>query len=502
MHLICRFWCACIALAIALLSPAFSGVILAANEPRKEQGQDKAQAEHVDSSLSAWTPVILQMFFNKPQAQDAGATTGGLIAFKLVQIFVGADATVMYAFPPLAGADKQVLEGQPTSPEGLKECKATLEAARKTPPATAYESARCAAAAAILVANNQEVPDYDKWVNANVTNALSHDMGTHLAKAREEIKIADIQVCALLIIADVAMKSKDFDSAVTIYRDLRNALAHQNELRLKEMYMLASKQLFNCLLLRADALEATRDKSKGKKAGADREEAVDVAKDILIALGEKEPCLSIPDAKSEFLSEWILKHNKGVIDFSILTKIQANDRVFNAVSLKNKRASYSFIEIGTFDTTEKLLAWQWQLEKAPPGATNQSGKSANHPLNVIVVLYTDHPVLLHYVWDTTPDVDLKWNEELLSLEGGLTSLFGKLFGKEIDIPHIVVRTSEDKLGQWYLEVRDIEKDFKSFYPNIEEVPPVVAVAIQTHMQDNKSESQGAIGDLRLVPKNK
>lgn len=135
------------------------------------------------------------------------------------------------------------------------------------------------------------------------------------------------------------------------------------------------------------------------------------------------------------------------------------------------------------------LNWRWKAVKLPAGGDVRKSAKDDQVLQIYVVLpATGFPSKLN-----TPILTYVWDNE--APKGTSVRSSKPLLRK---IRYYVVRNSQDRLGQWYTEKRNVYEDYKRIFSDVEGGEPrgpTHGLRLYINSQNTKSNAEGYIGEI-------
>ena len=135
-----------------------------------------------------------------------------------------------------------------------------------------------------------------------------------------------------------------------------------------------------------------------------------------------------------------------------------------------------------------ILSWRWKVAKLPRGGDVRKSSTDDQALQVYVafkksgILGINTPVV-GYIWD---------NEAPKGWSGRSPQIGGD------KLRYIVLRNKTDNVGQWYTERRNVYRDYKRLFADIDNgEPQSLTTGLQIHInsQRTKTPAESMIGDI-------
>lgn len=129
-----------------------------------------------------------------------------------------------------------------------------------------------------------------------------------------------------------------------------------------------------------------------------------------------------------------------------------------------------------------VLEWSWKVKSFPAGADLRRKQTSDATAHMFVV-WPRFPALLRsqligYVWDAT-----------LPSETVVKSR------KSSTVTFVVVRSGIAGRGEWLVDARDVEADYRRIFGQAPEAPSVVALSIDTN--DTHASAEALVGPIRF-----
>jgi len=127
----------------------------------------------------------------------------------------------------------------------------------------------------------------------------------------------------------------------------------------------------------------------------------------------------------------------------------------------------------------RRLSWRWRVDTDAVHARNERERSGDDYRARVLVVF-DRDRALCYVWASSEPV-------------------GSVFPSPADerVTTFVLRTGDDHVGQWQMEERDIERDYRSVWGESPAMLSAVALIVDT--DDTDSQATTRFDDVVLTP---
>jgi hypothetical protein len=134
-----------------------------------------------------------------------------------------------------------------------------------------------------------------------------------------------------------------------------------------------------------------------------------------------------------------------------------------------------------------FLNWRWKAVRLPQGGDVRCADTDDQVLQFYVALppmgfpaSLNTPVL-GYIWDN--EAPRGWTGRSDQIGGG-------------KLRYVVMRNKADRLGEWYVEKRNVFQDLKRLFGDLKRIDFVThGIEFYTNGQNTKSEAEGWIGDV-------
>ena len=132
-----------------------------------------------------------------------------------------------------------------------------------------------------------------------------------------------------------------------------------------------------------------------------------------------------------------------------------------------------------------ILTWQWKVVRLPQGADLRD-RATSDASGYPIVAWPRFPALLRsrligYVWDPALPVGTIVPSRKVST-----------------VTFVVVRSGLTDLGQWVLQARDIDEDYRAIYGEAPPSPHAIALSIDTN--DTRSTTETLFGRIAFIPR--
>lgn len=125
-----------------------------------------------------------------------------------------------------------------------------------------------------------------------------------------------------------------------------------------------------------------------------------------------------------------------------------------------------------------VLEWRWKVVTFPRGASLRERSRSDSPA-VVVLAWAKPARVLAYAWDSSP-VDSRFQNP-----------------KQSQVHYIVVRSGEERRGQWLTERRDVAADYRSVFGESPTGGPD-EIELSVDSNDTKSVAETLIGEITFV----
>lgn len=177
------------------------------------------------------------------------------------------------------------------------------------------------------------------------------------------------------------------------------------------------------------------------------------------------------------LAGWEPKAFSGKTHYQLVK--EGSNTVLKATS--NSTASGLGRKIRVDLTKTPVLNWLWRVDNKLEGLNEQSKQGDDYAARVYVIL--DGGLLvwntkaLNYVWSSNQPRGTTWGNAFLPKNAKMTA----------------VRGSQDKVGGWVREKRNVRADFKRIYG--QDITHIDGVALMTDTDNSKGRATAAYGDI-------
>ena len=181
---------------------------------------------------------------------------------------------------------------------------------------------------------------------------------------------------------------------------------------------------------------------------------------------------------------WALDRKAGTANF----RLEKAGNAFVVRLISDGNSSFGIKREIEVDLREfPFLNWRWKAVRLPRGGDVRNAATDDQAVQLYVAFTaTGFPAALN-----TPAIGYIWDNEAPRGWTGRSEQAGG--GK---IRYMVLRNKADPVGEWQTESRNIQKDFRKLFPDLNDVDSVT-FGIQLHInsQYTKSEAEGCIGDV-------
>ncbi|SJM96295.1 conserved exported hypothetical protein [Crenothrix polyspora] len=202
---------------------------------------------------------------------------------------------------------------------------------------------------------------------------------------------------------------------------------------------------------------------------------------LLMLLG-KSPCaddnlLMLGDFSSGSLTHWQSREFKNQTQYQVIDDDGTN--VLKAESVNSASGLFREQRIDLQKTP--ILNWRWRVDNALGKINEQSRSGDDYAARIYVVtrggLAFWRTKAINYVWASTTPKGKPWPNAFAG----------------DNVMMMALRSSDDKIGTWYTEKRNVLADFKQQFH--EDIPYVDAVAIMTDTDNTQSKATAYYGDI-------
>ena len=128
-----------------------------------------------------------------------------------------------------------------------------------------------------------------------------------------------------------------------------------------------------------------------------------------------------------------------------------------------------------------VLNWSWRVDNQLTGLNEQSKAGDDYAARVYVIvdggLFPWNTKAMNYVWSSNQPRGTTWGNAFLPKNAKMTA----------------VRGSQDAIGGWVREKRNVRADFKTIYGL--DISQIDGVAIMTDTDNGKGQATAAYGDI-------
>ena len=177
------------------------------------------------------------------------------------------------------------------------------------------------------------------------------------------------------------------------------------------------------------------------------------------------------------LAGWEAKEFSGKTQYQIAA--EGNTKVLKASSNSSASGLGKKIKIDLNKTP--VMNWSWRIDKKLGKLNEQSKQGDDYAARVYVIV--DGGILpwntkaLNYVWSSNQARGATWGNAFLPKNAKMTA----------------VRGSQDKVGGWVREKRNVRADFKRIFGK--DITEIDGVAIMTDTDNGKGRATAAYGDI-------
>ena len=177
------------------------------------------------------------------------------------------------------------------------------------------------------------------------------------------------------------------------------------------------------------------------------------------------------------LNGWDKKSFSGQTQYQLVQ--EGNLKVLKATS--NAAASGLTRKIRVDLNKTPFLNWSWRIDQQLPGLNEQSKAGDDYAARIYVVvdggLLVWNSKAVNYVWSSNSPRGKTWGNAYLPKNAMMTA----------------VRGSQDKVGGWVREKRNVKADFKVLFG--EDIDEIDGVALMTDTDNSKGSTSAAYGDI-------
>lgn len=202
-----------------------------------------------------------------------------------------------------------------------------------------------------------------------------------------------------------------------------------------------------------------------------------IASLLIVNAGFADTRVSIGEFSKKQLSGWEPKVFKGKTHYQLVT--EGNLTVLKATSKNAASGLGRRIKVDL--TKTPFLNWSWRVDNKLGPLNEQSKAGDDYAARVYVIL--DGGLLpwrtkaMNYVWSSNSPRGKSWGNAFLPRNAKM----------------LAVRGSQDKVGGWVREKRNVMADFKNIFGlNIKRID---GVAIMTDTDNSKGSASAAYGDI-------
>ncbi len=177
------------------------------------------------------------------------------------------------------------------------------------------------------------------------------------------------------------------------------------------------------------------------------------------------------------LAGWETKAFSGTTQYQI--SAEGNTKVLTATS--NSAASGLGKKVNIDLTKTPVMNWSWRIDNKLGTLDEQSKQGDDYAARIYVIV--DGGIIpwntkaMNYVWSSNQPRGTTWDNAYLPKNAKMTA----------------VRGSEDKVGGWVREKRNVRADFKRIFGK--DITEIDGVAIMTDTDNGKGQATAAYGDI-------
>jgi hypothetical protein len=147
----------------------------------------------------------------------------------------------------------------------------------------------------------------------------------------------------------------------------------------------------------------------------------------------------------------------------------------------NRSASGLAVKLDGVPAQNATFSWRWQIDKIPPGASDDVKKTFDHTARIFVAFKTlvGPPKTINYVWANKRQV----GESFHHPSSGRSRF-------------VVLQTGNAKAGQWISESRDLAADWKELFGD-DDPPVIVGLGFMSDSDGTGTVVTGAYDDIQL-----
>lgn len=189
------------------------------------------------------------------------------------------------------------------------------------------------------------------------------------------------------------------------------------------------------------------------------------------------PASALPLFSQSGLEGWEEEEFSGQTSYR-LTELDGR-KVLLAESRQAASALYYRVQVDIEQTP--WLNWSWRVEQRLPPLAETSKEGDDYSARIYVVvdggLFFWKTIALNYVWSSAQKVGSVWPNAFAGKNAMLMAL----------------RSSEDRLGVWHTEKRDLREDFRQLFGR--EIRQIDLVAIMSDTDNSKGKTRAYYGDI-------
>lgn len=202
---------------------------------------------------------------------------------------------------------------------------------------------------------------------------------------------------------------------------------------------------------------------------------------VAVARAQEVVVVDFVRVKDEVPQGWELDEHKGKADLALV-----HDGVGQALKLRSEVSSFSLnkeVEIDLKKTP--YLEWQWKITEVPEGGDFRKRATDDQAAQLVVVFSWGvfKKQAIAYIWDSTAPA------------GTMSKAPSPPLYPFLKINAVVVRSGEDKKGQWITETRNVVEDYKKLFES--EPENVKGIRIQINSQHTNSQAEAYWKSVRF-----
>lgn len=177
------------------------------------------------------------------------------------------------------------------------------------------------------------------------------------------------------------------------------------------------------------------------------------------------------------LAGWEPKAFSGKTQYQLVK--EGNNTILKATS--NSSASGLGRKMRVDLTKTPVLNWMWRVDNKLENLNEQTKQGDDYAARVYVILdgglFVWNTKALNYVWSSNQPRGTTWGNAFLPKNAKMTA----------------VRGTQDKVGGWVREKRNVRADFKRIYG--QDITHIDGVALMTDTDNAKGQATAAYGDI-------